>query len=221
MPRAADLSTATSGLLSSLRLHATHLLICRSVLPCCGFWSSAFLVFVFVVFLLLCLGCNFVVLLLPCVHLFCMCCNFCVFSFILLSVLHHLPAITWFVFEVEMWVLAFIWFFAVLALQLSFFSDGCFTRIGLFTEFLCNLHRLVRLWNRPGLPLVLLELLVNTIAFGSFGPDPEFVLIFALLFIIWAMLLGRPPLSFWVYCWGAHPIFVYRISHFFFLSDQK
>jgi hypothetical protein len=73
---------------------------------------------------------------------------------------------TWFDLEVEivLWVLAFIWFFAVLALQLSFYSDGCFTRIELFTEFLCNLHRLVWPWNRPGLLMVLLELLVIIIA---------------------------------------------------------
>ena len=63
-----------------------------------------------------------------------------------------------------MWVLAFIWFFAVPALQLSFYSGDCFTRIGLFTEFICNLHRLVRPWNRLGLFMVLFELLVITFA---------------------------------------------------------
>jgi hypothetical protein len=36
-----------------------------------------------------------------------------------------------------------LWFFAVPILQLSFHSGSCFTRIELFTEFLCNLHRLV------------------------------------------------------------------------------
>jgi hypothetical protein len=133
--------------------------------------------------------------------LFCCCrvfiCFVCVvisvFSFILLSVLHHLPAITWFDFEVEMWVLAFIWFFAVLALQLSFFSDGCFIRIGLFTEFLCNLYRLVRPWNRPGLPLVLLELLVNTIASCSVLLDR----------IQNLSLYLHCFLSFGLCCWGA------------------
>jgi hypothetical protein len=25
----------------------------------------------------------------------------------------------------------------------------------------------------------------------------------------------------WVYSWGAHPFFVFRISHFFFILDQK
>jgi hypothetical protein len=58
--------------------------------------------------------------------------------------------------------------------------------------------------------------------FDSFEPNPIFVLIFVLFFfIIWAMLLGRPPLLFGVYCWGAHLTLVYRISHFFFISDQK
>ena len=46
-----------------------------------------------------------------------------------------------------------LWFYAVLILQLSFHSGSCFTRIGLFTEFLCNLYRLVRPWNRPGLQI--------------------------------------------------------------------
>jgi hypothetical protein len=59
---------------------------------------------------------------------------------------------------------ASLWFFVVPALQLSFHCDGCFTRIGLFTEFLCILHRLVRPWNRPGLLMILFESLVNTIA---------------------------------------------------------
>ena len=101
------------------------------------------------------------------------CCSFyfpCIviflyFSFILLFVLFfvgfYLLALMWFDFEEE---IDSIWFFAVPALQLSFYSDSCFTRIGLFTEFLCNLHRFVRLWNRPGLLMVLFELLVNTIA---------------------------------------------------------
>jgi hypothetical protein len=123
-------------------------------------------VFVFVVFLQLCFGYKFAALLLLCIPLFCLCCNFCIFSFILLSVLFYLPTMTWFDLEVEivLWVLASIWFFAMPALQLSFYSDGCFTRIRLFTEFLCNLHRLVRPWNRPSLLMVLFELLVITIA---------------------------------------------------------
>jgi hypothetical protein len=132
---------------------------------------------------------------------------------------------TWFDLEVEivLWVLASIWFFAVPALQLSFYSDGCFTCIGLFTKFLCNLHRLVRLWNRPGLPLVLFELLVITIASCSVLLDwIQFLFLYLHCFLSFELYCwGRPPLLFWVYCWGAHSIFVYRISHFLFLSNQK
>ena len=78
--------------------------------------------FVFVVILLLCFGCKFLALLLLCIPLLCLCCNFYIFSFILLSVLLYLPAMTWFDLEVEivLWILASIWFFAVSALQLSF-----------------------------------------------------------------------------------------------------
>jgi hypothetical protein len=168
-PRAFYLSTATTGLLAPLRLHSTHLLLCRSVCSAVFFGRRRSLVFAFVVFLQLCLCCIFAVLLLSCVSQLCLCCNFCVFSFILLSVMLYLPAMTWFDLEVEivLWVLASFWFFAVPTLQLSFYSDGCFTCIGLFSEFLCNLYRLVRLWNRPGLPLVLFGLLVITIASSS------------------------------------------------------
>jgi hypothetical protein len=52
---------------------------------------------------------------------------------------------------------ASLWYFIVLALQPSFHCDGCFIRIGLFTEFLCILHRLVRPWNRPDLLMILFE----------------------------------------------------------------
>jgi hypothetical protein len=137
-------------------------------------------VFVFVVILLLCF-----------------CCNLCIFSFILLSVLLYLPAMTWFDLEVEivLWVLASIWFFAVPALQLSFYSDSCFIRIELFTEFLCNLHRLVRPWNRPGLLMVLFELLVITIASCSVLLD----------WIQYLSLYLHCFLSFGLCCWGAPP----------------
>jgi hypothetical protein len=148
-PQAVDHSTVITGLQASLQLHAIHLLLCRSVRSFVVFFSRwRSLVFVFVVILRLC------------------CLFFCIFSFILLFVLFYLLAMTWFDLEVEivLWVLAFIWFFAVHAPQLSFFSDGCFTHIGLFTEFLCNLHRLLRPWNMPGLLMVLFELLVITIA---------------------------------------------------------
>ena len=63
-----------------------------------------------------------------------------------------------------LWVLASIWFLAVPTLQLSLHSDGCFTHIGLFMEFLCVSNRLVWPRNRLGLPLILFELWVITIA---------------------------------------------------------
>jgi hypothetical protein len=50
-----------------------------------------------------------------------------------------------------------LWFSVVLALQLSFYSSDCFTLIGLFMEFPFNLHRLLWLWNRPDLLMVLFE----------------------------------------------------------------
>ena len=81
--------------------------------------------------------------------------------FVLFFVGFYPPALMWFDFEEK---IDSIWFFAVPALQLSFYSDNCFTRIGLFTEFLCNLHHLVQPWNRPGLLMVLFEPLINTIA---------------------------------------------------------
>jgi hypothetical protein len=60
----------------------------------------------------------------------------------------NLPAMLWFDPEEEIVVggrpSASLWFFVVLALQLSFHCDGCFTRIRLFTKFLCILHCLVR-----------------------------------------------------------------------------
>jgi hypothetical protein len=88
--------------------------------------------------------------------------------FVLFFVGFYLPTMMWFDLEEEIDVSghpsAPLWFSVVLALQLSFYSGGCFTRIGLFTEFLCNLHHLVRPWNRPDLLMVLFELLVITIA---------------------------------------------------------
>jgi hypothetical protein len=63
-----------------------------------------------------------------------------------------------------LWVLVSIWFLAVPALQLSLYSNGCFTRIGLFIEFLCVLNHLKQPWNRPDLLIIFFELLVITIA---------------------------------------------------------
>jgi hypothetical protein len=68
--------------------------------------------------------------------------------FYLCFVGYYLPAMLWFDLEEEIVVggrpSAFLWFFVVPALQPSFYCDGYFTRIELFTEFLCILHRLVR-----------------------------------------------------------------------------
>jgi hypothetical protein len=154
-------------------------------------------VFVFVVILLLYFGCKFVALFLLCVPLLCLCCNFCIFSFILLSGLFYLPAMTWFDLEVEivLWVLASIWFFAVPVLQLSFYSDDCFICIGLFTEVLCNLHHFLWPWNRLGLLMVLFELLVITIVSCLVLLDQiQYLLLYLHCF-----------LSFGLCCWGALP----------------
>jgi hypothetical protein len=89
-----------------------------------------------------------------------------------------------------------IWFLAVPPLQLLLYSDGCFTRIGFFTKFLCILYRLVRPWNRLGLLIVILELLVITIACCSILLD-RIQILFLYLHCI---------LSFGLYCWGALPL---------------
>jgi len=197
-PRAFDHSTVTTGRQAPPRLHAIHLLRCRSVRSVAGFFGRRLsFAFVFVVTLLPCCGCKVVALLLLCIPL--VCCIFCVFIFILLSVLFYLPAMTWSDLEMEivLWVLASIWFFAVPALQLSFNGDGCFNRIELFTEFLCNLHRLVRPWNRSGLLIVLFGLLVITIASCS-------VLLNRIQYL---SLYLHCFLSFGLCCWGALPFY--------------
>jgi hypothetical protein len=88
--------------------------------------------------------------------------------FYLPFVVFYLFAMMWFDFEEEIVVggrpSASLWFSVVPALQPSFYNGGCFTRIGLFTEFLCILHRLVRPWNRSGLLMILFESLVIIIA---------------------------------------------------------
>ncbi|XP_059445504.1 transcription factor bHLH84-like [Corylus avellana] len=82
-------------------------------------------------------------------------------SAVLFFVVFYLSAMTWFDFEEEIDVggrpiPASFWFYAVPTLQQLFNSGCCFTRNDLFTEFICNLHRLVRSWNRPGLLMILL-----------------------------------------------------------------
>jgi hypothetical protein len=102
----------------------------------------------------------------PCIVIFMYFSFYFVFCFVFWG--FNLPAMMWSNLEDEIVdggrPLAPIWFFVVLALQLSLCSDGCFTRIRLFTEFPCNLYCLVQPWNRPGLLMVLLESLVITIA---------------------------------------------------------
>jgi hypothetical protein len=89
-----------------------------------------------------------------------------------------------------------IWFFPVPSLQLLLYSDGCFTCIRLFTEFIFILHRLVRSWNRLGLLIVLFELLVITIACCSVLLDRIHILFLYLHCI----------LSFGLCCWDALPL---------------
>jgi hypothetical protein len=115
------------------------------------------------------------------------------FIFMLFCMGYSLHMVLGLIFVVE--TSATLWFFAVLALQLSFHSGSCFTRIGLFTESLCNLHRLVRPWNRPGLLIVLFELLVITIACCSVFLDR-----IQNLFLYFHCIL-----SFGLCCWGALP----------------
>jgi hypothetical protein len=59
----------------------------------------------------------------------------------------YLPAMIWSDLEEEIvdggCPSALLWFSVVLALQQSFYNDGCFICIELFTKFLCNLHYLV------------------------------------------------------------------------------
>jgi hypothetical protein len=118
--------------------------------------------------------------------------------FYLLFVGFYLPAMMWFDFEEEIVVggrpSASLWFFVVPALQPSFYSIGCFTHIGLFTEFLCILH-LVRPWNRPGLFMILFESLVITIACYLVILDQIQHLF---LYLHYLLLFG-------FCCWGALP----------------
>jgi hypothetical protein len=109
----------------------------------------------------------------------------------------NLPAVLWFDPEEEIVVggrlSASLWFFVVLALQLSFHRDGCFTRIGLFTEFLCILHRLVRPWNRPGLLMILFESLANTIACCSILWDRiQYLSLYLHYLLSFGFVVGEP-----------------------------
>jgi hypothetical protein len=141
-------------------------------------------------------------------------CNFLLFVvgfiFLLFCLGFSLHMVLWLIFEAE--TLAPLWLFAIPDLQLSLYSGGCFTCIGLFTEFLCILHRLVRPWNRPDLLVVLFELLVITIACCSVPLD-RIQIIFLYLYCI---------LSFWFIVGKPTLVSFFRMSYFFFLfSDQK
>jgi hypothetical protein len=132
----------------------------------------------------------------------------------------------WFDFEEEIVVggrpAASLWFYVVPTLQPSFDRGGCFTRIGLFTEFVCILHRLVRPWNRLGLLMILFESLVITITCCSILLNRiQYLFLYLYYFLLFGFCCWGAPLLFWVYCRGVHPIFAFRISHFFFYSDQK
>jgi hypothetical protein len=104
--------------------------------------------------------------------------------------------VSWLIFEVE--TSTPLWFFAVPALQLSLYCGGCLNRIGFFTEFLCNLHRLVRPWNRPSLLIIFFELLVITIACCSVPLDRIQNLFLHLYCILsFGFIVGEPtPVSF-------------------------
>ena len=223
-PRVVDHSTLTTSLQALLWLHAIHLLLCRSVCSFAVFfgrWCS--LVFVFVAFLQLYFGCKFAALLLLCVPLFCLCCNFYIFSFILLSVLLYLPTMTWFNLEVEivLWVLASIWCMSCFISLPWFWSWGgdCFVSVDFHLVFCsaCSATIILQLCS--------LEIAYGSfwtignyhyLMFGSYGPDQYLSLyLYCFFFIIWSMLLRHPSLVFWVYCWGAYPFFIYRISYFF------
>jgi hypothetical protein len=119
--------------------------------------------------------------------------------FCLFFVGFYLPAVIWFNLEEEIVasgrLSASLWFFVVLALQPSFYSGGCFTRIGLFTEFLCILHRLVRPWNRLGLFMILFESLAITIACCSVLLDwIQYLFLYLHYFLLFGFIVWEPTL---------------------------
>ena len=147
---------------------STFLIVTTSCLVFCSF-SDCFFDFVF-----------------SCIFLF----FFVGFISLLFCLGYSLHLVLGLIFVVE--TLASLWFFAVFILQLSSHSGSCFTRIELFTEFLCNLHRLVRPWNKPNLLIVIFELLVIIIAWCSVLLD-WIQIVFLYLYCI---------LSFGLCCWG-------------------
>jgi hypothetical protein len=109
----------------------------------------------------------------------------------------YLPDVIWFNLVEEIVAggrsSASLWLFVVLALQPSFHGGGCFTCIGLFTEFLCILHRLVRPWNRPGLLMILFESLAITIACCSVLLDwIQYLFLYLHYFLLFGFVVGEP-----------------------------
>jgi hypothetical protein len=125
-----------------------------------------------------------------------LCCYFSVFLFFFF-VGFYLPDVIWFNLVEEIVAggrsSASLWLFVVLALQSSFHGGGCFTCIGLFTEFLCILHRLVRPWNRPGLLMILFESLAITIACCSVLLDwIQYLFLYLHYFLLSGFVVGEP-----------------------------
>jgi hypothetical protein len=123
-------------------------------------------------------------------------CIFIYLYFCLFFVGFYLPVVIWFDLEEEIVASgrpsASLWFFVVLALQPLFHSGGCSTRIGLFTEFLCILHRLVRPWNRPGLLMILFESLAITIACCSVLLDwIQYLFLYLHYFLLSRFVVGK------------------------------
>jgi hypothetical protein len=140
--------------------------------PVIGFWAAPFLRLLQVSLRLLhCCCCCLKILMAYLLYLLVLFCSLCLL----------------------LWVLAFIWFLAVPTLQLLLHSDSCLTRIELLTEFLCVSNRLVRSWNRPGLPLILFELWVNTIASCSVLLDRiQYCSYFSTVIYHWGYVVGVP-----------------------------
>jgi hypothetical protein len=128
----------------------------------------------------------------PCLVIFL---YFCTFSFILLFDLlfvgFYLPAMMWFDLDEEIDVgglpsMVPFWFSTMPAVRQLFNSGCCFASNGLLMDSLCYLHCLALPWNKARLTYDSFGICGNyhCLLFGSFGPDPEYVLVFALFFTI-------------------------------------
>jgi hypothetical protein len=149
-----------------------------------------------------------------CIFVYVLPCNFLLFFdgfiFLLFCLGFSLHLVLCLFFELETSVP--LWFFAVPVLHLPLYSGGCFTRIGLFTKFLCNLHHLVQPCNKLDLLIVLFELLVITIACCLvLWTGSRSCSFFCTTFYHLGLLLESPP----------QYRFVSRMFHFFFLLDKK